>query len=102
MESEKEKKEIGLDFDAGRKLLANSGSTDTEDAWYFRPWIIAAAILGFGPLGLILLWFRPGTHILWKSLISVIVLSLTVLLTVETVNYYQIMMAHIKELSEAM
>jgi hypothetical protein len=73
-----------------------------ELKWYFRPWAIAAAIFGFGPLGLILLWFRPRTGIRLKVLVSVLVGIATVWMTVETTKYYQQLMLHYKELAEVM
>ena len=79
-----------------------SRGRDEEQPWYFRPWVIAVAIVLFGPLGLIPLWFRPGTRMYVKILVSVLVLALTVWMTVETVKYYQKLVLHYRELAEVM
>ena len=72
----------------------------TVSKWYFRPWVIALAIFSFGPLGLFLLWFRPGTRIYLKISISAVVIGLTVWMSIETARYYQLMVAHYTELAE--
>jgi hypothetical protein len=74
----------------------------TVSEWYFRPWVILVAILGFGPLGLFLLWFRPETKVYLKVSISVVVIGLTIWMSIETARYYQLMVAHYEELAETM
>lgn len=85
-------------------LRSNKPAEEKKETleWYFRPWIIFLAILATGPLGLFLLWFRPATKLYVKVLISALVFALTVWMTVETVNYYQIMAQHFRELAEAL
>lgn len=83
---EKEKNEI------------TDGSPDGS-LWYFNPWAIAASMLVFGPLGLILVWLRPETKIHIKILISVAVIGLTVWMTVGAVNYYQTLAAYYRQLA---
>ena len=75
---------------------------EKELEWYFRPWTIAIAIFVFGPLGLLLLWFRPRTSIYLKVGVSVVIIGLTVWLVQGTMYYYREMMEHFQELSEAM
>ena len=70
-----------------------------EPKWYYRPWAIAAAIFCFGPLGLILLWFRPRTRLSVKVLVSGLVVGLTVWMTIGVTDYYRTMIEHIKEVS---
>lgn len=65
--------------------------------WYFRPWIIALAIIGFGPLGLLLLWYRPRTKMSLKVWISVVVCLLTVWTVMGTVKYYRTMSDYYEE-----
>ena len=72
----------------------------TVSEWYFRPWTIVIAILCFGPLGLFLLWFRPGTKMYLKIGVSIVVIGLTVWMSIATARYYQLLMAHYKELAE--
>ena len=67
--------------------------------WYFKPWVILLAILSFGPLGLLPLWFRPKTNIYLKIAISVLVFALTVWMTVEVTKVYQNMLVYYKELA---
>ena len=81
--------EINIDKKEGEELQ-----------WYFRPWVVAAAIFVFGPLGLILLWFRPRTKLYLKISISAIVLILTAWMMVETAKYYEKLMLHYEELAE--
>ncbi|MEA3489158.1 MAG: hypothetical protein U9R44_02300 [Candidatus Omnitrophota bacterium] len=68
--------------------------------WYYRTWAIAFAILGFGPLGLLLLWFRPRTKIAVKILVSVLVFALTVWITVGAVDFYREMVLYYEELAK--
>lgn len=76
-------------------------TTEKENtAWYFRPWIIALAILGFGPLGLFLVWFRPETRLYIKILVSAVVLALTAWMTVSAYKYYDYMVNYYTELAE--
>lgn len=70
----------------------------TATAWYFRTWVIAVAIFSFGPLGLVLLWFRPKTNVYIKLLISLLVVVLTLLMVKTTVKYYQQISAYYNEL----
>lgn len=70
--------------------------------WYYRPWVIVLAILCLGPLGLLPLWFRPRTNMFLKVSVSVVVIGLTVWMTKESVDFYQTMLAHYRELGEAL
>jgi hypothetical protein len=70
--------------------------------WYYRPWMIVLAILFFGPLGLVPLWFRPKTKIYVKVLISVVVIALTFWMVRETFIVYDKMVNYYKELSDLM
>lgn len=92
---EEEKKEDALD-------RGTEPGKEEELEWYFRPWTIALAIFVFGPLGLLLLWFRPRTSIYLKVGVSVVIIGLTVWLAQGTMHYYREMMKHFQELSEAM
>jgi len=73
---------------------------ESHEKWYFKPVSILGAILLFGPLGLLLLWARPGTKLLTKILVSVVVIGLTVLMTYEAVNVYRKMIAHFENISQ--
>ncbi len=69
--------------------------------WYYKSWTVVLAIIGFGPLGLILLWFRPRTNLSVKVLVSVLVFILTGWMIVGTARYYETMQLHFRELQEA-
>ncbi|MBL7073140.1 MAG: hypothetical protein ISS33_05115 [Candidatus Omnitrophica bacterium] len=73
---------------------------ENREKWYFKPVSILGAILLFGPLGLLPLWFRPKTKLWMKILVSVVVIGLTVIMTIETVNIYQKMLTHFENVSQ--
>jgi hypothetical protein len=77
-------------------------SQEEKLQWYFQSWSIALAIFAFGPLGLLLLWFRPRTSIYIKVAISIVVVGLTVWLALGTMYYYRVLMEHFEELTEMM
>jgi arginine exporter protein ArgO len=84
---------------------AKNGLTDDsgdEPLWYFNPWVIAASMLFFGPLGLILVWLRPATKAYMKVAVSIAVLGLTVWMTMGTVKYYQHLEAYYHQLADDM
>ncbi|MFC1548640.1 hypothetical protein ACFL5E_01620 [Candidatus Omnitrophota bacterium] len=72
----------------------------TEMQWYFKPWAIILAVLCFGPLALLLLWFRPMTSIWLKIGITLLVVGLTTWMTIGAVEYYRVLMEHFRELAE--
>jgi hypothetical protein len=67
--------------------------------WYFRPLAIVLAMVFFGPLGLILVWFRPRTPVFLKIAVTLAVLAATYWASVKSVEYYQSMAAYIEDLS---
>ena len=70
--------------------------------WYYRPWVIVLAILFLGPLGLVLLWFRPKTKMSVKVMVSIIVMILTFWMVRETFVVYDKMVDYYKELDSLM
>ena len=72
---------------------------DTQNRWYFKPWMIFLAILCFGPLGLIPLWFRPGTGMIIKIGVSLIVIALTYYMTLETIRVYRLCLDSYQEIA---
>lgn len=79
-----------------------SPKKEAQVEWYFRWWVVTLAILATGPLGLLLVWFRPETKMSLKIIVSVIVLGFTVWMTISTVDYYQLLAQHYRELAEVM
>jgi len=84
-------KEVGSKYPPGE---------ENHEKWYLKPVSILGAILLFGPLGLLPLWFRPKTKLWAKILVSVVVIGLTVLMTYETVNVYRKMITHFENISQ--
>ena len=74
--------------------------TEEKLAWYFNPLIILLSMVFFGPLGLLLLWFRPRTNIVVKVIVSVIVFAITIWFTYDAVNYYRDMAIHLEGIAE--
>jgi hypothetical protein len=68
--------------------------------WYYRGWAIALAILCFGPLGLILLWFRPGLNKWVKIWISAAVIAFTILYIQQSIEFYKRIMEYYQMLAE--
>ena len=68
--------------------------------WYYNGWIIFLAILLFGPLGLLLLWFRPKANLAIKIGVSLAVIVLTIWMTYTAVDSYQKIVASYKEMEE--
>ena len=62
------------------------GMEQEKSKWYFNPWTITGAILCFGPLGLLPLWFRPKTNVFIKVGVSVLIIAATVWLSMTTVG----------------
>lgn len=67
--------------------------------WYFRPAVVVLALLVFGPLGLILVWSRPGTPMGIKIGLSIVVLALTYMATFGSVEYYREMATFIEDVT---
>lgn len=74
---------------------------EEELQWYYRPWVIFLAFFAGGPLALILVWSRPRTNVVFKTLVTVIVVALTFLMTRGAVDYYRVMAEHIEEIAKA-
>ena len=82
---------------------ADTAKTKTEEIlWYYKKRTIVLAILCFGPLGLVLLWFRPKTGLYLKILVSIFVIALAVWMTKGATIYYEKMVLHYEELAEIM
>lgn len=59
-----------------------SVSQDDGLKWYFRTSIIVVSLLCVGPLALPLIWWRPRLSILWKVVLTVVILALSWVLTI--------------------
>ena len=63
------------------------GTTGTK--WYFTTTSVVVALLCLGPLALPLVWVHPRYKITTKLIVSVIVVAVTVLCLVFTVQLYK-------------
>jgi hypothetical protein len=71
-------------------------------AWYYNAWVIFLAILIFGPLGLLLLWFRPKTKLAIKIVFSAAVLIFSIWMTYIAVDSYQNIADYYGEMSKVL
>lgn len=83
-----QKKEEKLNLSSFR----NDKAPEKTSEWFYKWWVIVLAILFFGPLGLVLLWFRPKTENSIKIIVSIIVLMFSFWATYSSVDFYQEML----------
>ncbi len=60
--------------------------TEEKPVWYFRTGFIIFALLSVGPLALPLIWWRPNTSPQWKVGLTVVILALSWLLYLATME----------------
>jgi hypothetical protein len=72
----------------GEFLDASFHPSQREDAnkWYFRKSYIIIAVLCVGPLALPLIWWRPHTSRGWKIGLTIVVLALSWIMYLSTVE----------------
>ena len=77
---------------------------DSEEPiyWYFNWYIIVLSFFIAGPLGLLLIWFRPRTARNIKVIVSVIIISITLWMTYGAVDYYQNIADYSEQLEQQM
>jgi len=54
--------------------------------WYFRKSFIILAFCGVGPLALPLIWLRPQTTLAWKTALTIVILVLSWILFLTTME----------------
>ena len=59
--------------------------------WYFRTGFIVLALAAIGPLALPLIWWRPNTTRSWKIGLTVLILVLSWLLFMVTLDSYRML-----------
>lgn len=59
-----------------------------QGKWYFRTSRVVLAILIAGPFALPLVWFNPQYKPATKFIVTVLVIALTILLSLETLKLY--------------
>ena len=79
----------------GEFLDGSSGQRPGESGlkWYFRTSVIVIALCSVGPLALPLIWWRPNTALAWKIGLTIVILALSCLL-------YLVTMESIRSLTE--
>jgi len=83
-------KHCGKFMDAPRHL----SFAEKKLQWYFRKSFIIIAVCCVGPLALPLIWFRPGTTLAWKIVLTIGILVLswilyqTTLESIRTIKQY--------------
>jgi hypothetical protein len=72
----------------GKFLDASSHQPHSEDGikWYFRKSYIIMAVLCVGPLALPLIWWRPNTTREWKIGLTIVILALSWILYLSTME----------------
>jgi hypothetical protein len=72
----------------GEFLDASSRQPHSEDGikWYFRKSYIIMAVLCVGPLALPLIWWRPNTTREWKIGLTIVILALSWILYLSTME----------------
>jgi hypothetical protein len=69
--------------------------------WYHRPSVVIIALLGFGPFALPLVWASPKFTKWSKIIITFLVVALSVWLVKASVDLYQALLKHLRELQNA-
>ena len=69
---------------------------------YFRTSFIVIALCCVGPLALPLVWFRPKASLLWKIWVTVLVLLITGLLTLASIQAFRSLREMYHELVQEM
>jgi drug/metabolite transporter superfamily protein YnfA len=54
--------------------------------WYFRKSFIIIAVCSVGPLALPLIWLRPQTTLAWKTALTIVILVLSWILFLTTME----------------
>jgi hypothetical protein len=72
----------------GEFLDGSSGKRPVESGlkWYFRTSVIVIALCSVGPLALPLIWWRPNTALAWKIGLTILILALSWLLYLVTLE----------------
>lgn len=71
-----------------------------EIQWYYRKYFIIIAIACVGPLALPLIWWRPHTNWLWKAGLTIVILVLSWLLYLATMESLRMLMSYYNQLLE--
>jgi hypothetical protein len=74
--------------------------TDKKTEWYLRTSFIILALCCVGPLALPLVWLRPKTPLAWKVGITIVVLILSCLLLLVTIDSIRSIKEYFKLIQE--
>jgi hypothetical protein len=73
---------------------------EKKDDWYYEPWFVIAALLCFGPLGLVSVWMNPRLKLRYKIFITLLVIAATFWLLILSVKLYRWFMIYYQELAD--
>ncbi len=68
--------------------------------WYYSARAVIIALVCFGPFALPLLFLSPKFTTLWKAIIAIMVVVLTVWLTIATKDVYVLLMKRMEALTQ--
>jgi len=73
----------------GEFLMQMDKSSKLKIPFYFRTSFMVIALCCVGPLALPLVWFRPKASLLWKLWVTVLVLLITGILVMATIQAFR-------------
>jgi hypothetical protein len=79
-------KHCGEFLDGATRPPALPTDAPTSGKWYFKTSSVVIAFLCVGPLALPLIWWNPRLDTKWKAILTAIVLVLTWLLTLASIE----------------
>jgi hypothetical protein len=71
---------------------------DPSKKWYFRTAMVVLALLSLGPLALPLVWVHPRYSLIYKLVITVATIAVTVMLTYAMAAMYKNLMDQVRNL----
>lgn len=70
----------------------------TKTKWYLRPASVILALFFFGPFAIPLVWMSPAIKRLYKILLTVVTILITIWLIKVSVDTYSMIESHMKDL----
>ncbi|MGA2916559.1 MAG: hypothetical protein ABSE89_11085 [Sedimentisphaerales bacterium] len=73
----------GKEFEV-QAIDASAGSVESKPKWYFSTYWLVIGILCIGPFALPLMWFNPRYKPITKIIVSIVVITVSIWLYMET------------------